>query len=120
MVRLKDGRVASLTDPDNEAASFHVSARNVDRPGWVYVTFRPGSGKRFGDEIVAVKLDGGRSVERLAHTHSDADQLYRAEPHAVPSRDGKRVVFASNWSSNAKGAPGPRNEIKDYVIETLK
>jgi hypothetical protein len=120
MVRLKDGRVASLTDPEKEASSFHVSARNFDRPGWVYVTFRPGTGKRFGDEIVAFKLDGSRSVERLGHTHSDAEKLYRAEPHAVPSRDGRRVVFASNWSSNAGEPPPPRNEIKDYVLEIRK
>ena len=120
MGRLRDGHVTTLTDPVKEASSFHVSARNFDRPGWVYVTYYPGGGKRFGDEIVAVKLDGSRSVERLGHTHSDAVKLYRAEPHGVPSRDGRRVVFASNWSSNAGASAGPRNEIKAYVIEGPK
>jgi hypothetical protein len=120
MVRLKDGRVTTLTDPLKEASSFHVSARNFDRPGWVYVTYYPGAGKRFGDELVAVKLDGSRSVERLVHTHSDADKLYRAEPHGVPSRDGRRVVFASNWAIHAAGAAPARDEIKAYVVDTRK
>jgi len=120
MVRLKDGRVTTLTDPVREASSFHVSARNFDRPGWVYVTYYPGAGKRFGDEVVAVKLDGSRSVERLGHTHSDAGKLYRAEPHGVPSRDGRRLVFASNWAINAAGSVASKNEIKAYVVDTRK
>ena len=119
MVRLRDGRVTSLTEPKNEAASFHISARNFDRPGWVYVSYHPGDGRRFSDEVVAVKMDGSKGVERLAHTHSDAKGLYRAEPHAVPSRDGSRVVFASNWSRCSGAASGPKADVKAYVVEAV-
>src|SRR5213076_873085 len=68
-VRLRDGQVTPLTDPSNEASVQHVSTRNLDRPGWDYVGYYKVDGERFSDEVVAVKLDGSRSVERLAHKH---------------------------------------------------
>ena len=41
MVRLRDGIVTMLTDPANEAFPHHISTRNLDRPGWVYVELLP-------------------------------------------------------------------------------
>src|SRR5207249_1489964 len=67
MVRLRDGRVTALTDPRNESSVAHVSTRSLDRPGWAYVSWYPGAGRRFDDEIVAVKMDGSGAVERIAH-----------------------------------------------------
>jgi hypothetical protein len=118
MVRLKDNKVTTLTDPKNEAWSFHVSTRNYDRPGWAYVSYWPGSGRRFNDEIIAVKMDGSKSVERLAHTHSNANGCYRCEPHPVPSRDGRRVLWASNWAMNCGSSCGSSSDIKAYVVDT--
>jgi len=118
LVRLKDGVITSLTDPSNEAYPHHVSARNLDRPGWVYVGYMPAAGARFNDEIVAVKMDGSHAVERLAHKHSAFSGCYRCESHAVPSRDGKRVVWASNWADNCGTGCGSTSDIKDYVVDT--
>jgi hypothetical protein len=118
MVRLRDGQVTALTDPSNEASVQHVSTRNLDRPGWAYVGFYKVTGKRFSDEIVAVKLDGSRAVERLAHKHSQTSGCYRCESHPVPSRDGRRVVFASNWAVDCGAGCGPASDIKDYVVST--
>ncbi|WP_198342161.1 CBM96 family carbohydrate-binding protein [Nitrosococcus watsonii] len=120
MVRLKDNTVTSLTDPEDEGYSRHISTRNYDRPGWAYVSYYPQSGKRFNDEIVAVKLDGSQTVERLAHQHSNASGCYRCEPHAVPSRDGRRVLWASNWALNCGSGCGSRSEIKAYVADTRR
>src|SRR5207247_7849793 len=100
MVRLRDGAITPLTDPTNEAYPHHVSTRNLDRPGWAYVGYNFESGKRFSDEILAVKLDGSKSVQRFAHKHSAYSSCYRCESHAVPSRDGRRVIWASNWAQN--------------------
>src|SRR6266850_3600643 len=69
-VRLRDGQVTALTDAAREAPVSHVSTRNLDRPGWAYVSYYEADSMRFGDEIVAVKLDGSLTVERLAHAHS--------------------------------------------------
>jgi hypothetical protein len=135
LVRVRDGAVISLTDPGDgtdvprEAYASHVSCRNVSRPGWCYVSYYPGAGQRYCGEVVAVKLDGSGAVERFAAHHSDFDNstgttrrhaasepdfLYRSEPHAVPSRDGRRVLFASNWADRGDGGRG----IQAYVIDT--
>ncbi len=115
-VRLRDGRATSLTDPDNVASVSHVSTRNLDRPGWAYVSFLDVPGKRFSNEIIAVKLDGSLGVERYAHMHSAASGCYRCEAHPVPSRDGRRVLFASNWASNCGTSCGPVSDIKDFIV----
>jgi hypothetical protein len=41
---------------------------------------------------------------------------YHCESHAVPSRDGRRVVWASNWSARCTLCGGPA-DIKDYVVD---
>jgi hypothetical protein len=119
MVRLSDGKVTSLTSPNNEEYPHHISAKNYDRPGWVYVGYNIyNTGTRFRDEIIAVKLDGSQAIERLAHTHSDQNAFYRAEPHAVPSRDGKRVIWASSWSKNCGSTCGSISNPQAYVLDT--
>jgi hypothetical protein len=116
-VRLRDGHVTALTDPTNEAAVSHVSTRNVGRPGWAYVSYFRAPGKRDSDTIVAVKLDGSRTVERWCTTRTAAEGCYRCEAHPCPSPDGRRVVFASNWAADCT-ACGAKDEIKAYVVES--
>src|SRR5436190_4507387 len=102
-VRLRDGRVTSLTDPHNEPAYAHGSARNINRGGWFYVTYSRDpiyEGYRFFGEVVAVRIDGSGTVQRFGHYHSTAG-TYEAEAHAVPSPDGRRVLFASDWADHA-------------------
>jgi hypothetical protein len=81
---------------------------------------------RFSDEILALAVDSSGTVERFGHTHSVADSMRRgskvnifeAEPQAVPSRDGKRVLWASNWSRDCPpGGCGPLGEVKAYVAD---
>ena len=116
MVRLRDGAVTSLTDPLNEAIAHGVSARNDQRPGWAYVSYYAQSGKRFSDEIVAVKLDGSGSVERLAHKRSAYKGCARCVPQPVPSRDGLRVMWASNWGTDC--APcGDTRIVSAYIAD---
>ncbi|TMQ69976.1 MAG: hypothetical protein E6K80_09960 [Candidatus Eisenbacteria bacterium] len=116
MVRLRDGRVTVLTDPKNEAPVSHVSTRNLDRPGWAYVSYFKAKGRCFSDEIVAVKIDGSRTVERLAHKHSVTTGCYRCESHPVPSRDGRRVLWASNWAESCSPC-GPPGAVAAYVVD---
>jgi hypothetical protein len=82
----------------------------------VYVSYYPEPGKRFDDEVVAVKIDGSKAVERLAHMHGAFNGCYRCETHAVPSRDGQRVIFASNWTTFCATGCGTASNIQDYVI----
>ncbi len=115
MVRLRDGAITPLTNPTNEAYPYHISTRNYDRPGWAYVSYWPAPGRRFSDEIVAVKLDGSGMVERYAHTHTETQDCYRCEAHAVPARDGRRMLWASNWMGN--GRAGSKARIDAYVVD---
>ena len=72
-------------DDKQEAYSHHISLRNIDRPGWAYVSCYPvqdpntnylssdpdpAKRRRYEDEMIAVKLDGSGQVERLGRTHS--------------------------------------------------
>ena len=114
-IRLRDGAVTALTDPANEAPVSHVSTRSVRRPGWAYVSFYPAPGRRFDDELVAIRLDG-HAVERLAHVHSVTSGCYACEAHPVPSPDGTRVLFASNWARACGSGCGAPDEISDFVV----
>ena len=120
MVNLKDGAVLGLTSPVNEASVGWVSMRNVERPGWAYVTYMNAAsqaGKRYWDEVISVKTDGSGAVQRWGHTHSDHAGRYRSEPHAVPSRDGTRVMMASNWTNNCGAGCGSKAVDQGYVID---
>jgi hypothetical protein len=116
MVNLKDGKVTSLTKGENEAQAWHISARNYQRPGWVYVSYHISMDQRFTDEIIAVALDGSGRIERLAHTHTTGS-AYRSEAHAVPSIDGSRILFASAWDFACDSSCGVSSNPQAYVVE---
>jgi hypothetical protein len=117
MVRLSDGQATSLDDPRNEAGIAHVSTRNIDRPGWAYISFYYGTkgqgGARYADEVVALKLDGSGTAKQLAYEHSDYSVGYYAYPMAVPSPYGNLIDFASNWAHDGNGDP---TVYQDYVV----
>lgn len=118
-VRLRDGLVTALTDPTNEAGYSHGSARATGRPGWFYVTYSRDpayAARRFWGELVAVKLDGSRSVQRFAHYHSTA-ATYRGQAHAVPSPDGRRILFASDWAEFCGAGCGSASVFGGFVID---
>lgn len=84
--------------------SIHISCRNLDRPGWAYISEFADDPARNANyqEIFAVRLDGSGTVNRFAHEHHSANRVYKREPHAVPNRDGSKVLWASDWGK-AKG-----------------
>jgi len=110
--RLIDGKVTVLAP---YGAASHVSARNVDWPGWVFVTYQGAHARVGGNrypapfyrEVVAMRIDGSGEIIRIASTNS-AEHDYIAETHASPSPDGARVVWSSNW-----GEPG--GPVSDFV-----
>ena len=109
--RLRDGKVTVLT---SGGYASHTSTRNVKRPGWAFVTYQHTgpSWPPYWDEVVAVKLDGSMTVERIAHLNSRRTD-YLTEAHAVPSPDGSRVLWASSWRAES-GRP-----ISAYVAQRV-
>jgi hypothetical protein len=130
MVDLETGLATGISpgDPRTEEAPHHVSARATGRPGWVYVTYRSDTtcrgGCRFRDEIVAfpMKPGGGGSCERWGHVRSDLQALPGDdddEGQAVPSPDGRQIIFRSSWSREGTcpaGGCGRAGQVNAYVL----
>jgi hypothetical protein len=95
--RLRDGFVTTLSPP---CTASHVSARNLQDPRWVFATFTEGRNRPdfapYRSEVAAVAIDGSGTIRQLAKTNAVANG-YLTEPHASPSPDGRRAIFASNW-----------------------
>lgn len=89
--------------------ALHISCRNTDLPGWAFVSsYWDGIGQRpgltpFENEVFALSLESAPEapvVRRLAHTGMTERADYFDEPHATVSRDGRIVLFASNFERN--------------------
>ena len=93
--RLKDAAFSALT---TGGYAIHTSTRNNLLPGWAYSSFHP-TRARYRDEIVAISTDGKEAVRRFGHMHNNQTD-YLAEAMPVPSHDGKRVLFSSNWNAS--------------------
>ncbi len=96
--RLSDGETTIIS---NYSWANHTSGRNINRQGWVFVTYQNRDGSShypYYNELVAVKLDGSRT-ERICHLYS-YDFDYVSESHGVPSPDGLKVMWASDWENN--------------------
>jgi hypothetical protein len=102
--RLSDGQITVIFP----MGASHTSARNINRPGWVYVTglyYAP-----YLNEVLAIKLDG-TAFERIAWIPNNKVD-YESEMHGSPSPDGKKVIVASNWNIGSRPVQG-------YVIEVV-
>lgn len=83
---------------------YHISML-ADDETWVLVSFYvantlPSSGV-FRNEILLVATDGSQRVRRLAH-HRTVFKEYWDSPRANISRDGRFVVFTSNWGGRSR------------------
>lgn len=125
MTRL-DGGITNLFPYINGRGIWggHISCRNIDRPGWAYVSEQCCPNNPLAAaEIFAIKLDGSGIVERYAKHHSwpVADGYYH-ETQAVPNRDGTKIIFASNWNDpefrNQDYAPSFVLEVNQPTLST--
>lgn len=92
----------------------HVSALALKRPGWAAVSIVGNTvGKNVLDqELLLANTNPGGKVCRIGHHRSYADDGkfgYWAEPHAVISPSGTRVLFGSDW--------GNGKSVDAYVVE---
>ncbi|NNK88853.1 MAG: hypothetical protein HKO90_11260, partial [Flavobacteriaceae bacterium] len=93
---------------DLGAAGGHLSTRNINRPGWAYVTdsgdLNNLNGWEAPKEIFAIKLDDSNTIQRFAKHNTNfeaANASYNHQAHACPNRDGTKVIFASNWYNSS-------------------
>ena len=110
--RLQDGEVTDLA-PYGEGQ--HASMRNINRPGWVFLSYTGTHAAvaahrgwtPFYQEVVALRIDGSGESRRIVQTHNPKSD-YWSETHASPSPDGSQVIWSSNWGQ----VGGP---VSDYV-----
>jgi len=109
--RLSDGFITVLAPAGD---SQHISTRNINRPGWAFVTYGTDSRNTskpgwvpYHQEIVALRIDGSGEVRRIVHTRS-AKHDYHSQAQASPSPDGSQIIWSSNWGE----AGGP---VASYV-----
>ncbi|MDX6587373.1 MAG: hypothetical protein QOI31_1846 [Solirubrobacterales bacterium] len=110
---LTDGTRTVLLPASLIAYPIHVSCRNTERPGWAYLSeYFDSEAPRLAnyDEVFAVRMDGSGTIQRFAHEHHSRNESYEREPHAVPSPDGSRVLWASDWERE-------RGPVYAYVAE---
>lgn len=102
MHRLSNGTTTDYIPGANTAVDGgHVSCRNLDLPGWAYLTDAQSanSAKRGFGQIVAVKLDGSGDVRIFGFHHEVADLADNGN-FGVPNRDGTKVLFTSRWGAS--------------------
>jgi hypothetical protein len=83
----------------------HVSGRAIDMWGWVFLSNHAYSstGTKGFDQIVAVKTDGSGQVRVFAHARTIqpiGSYVYDASTHAVPNRDGTKVMWGGRWNNS--------------------
>ena len=79
-------------------ASGHISCRNINRPGWAYIT-QATSANSSSKQIVAVKLDNSGIVEHFGH-HFSSDMSAAQSPMAVASPNGDKICFHSDFGTD--------------------
>jgi hypothetical protein len=112
--RLNDGAVTDLAPYGD---SQHASIRNINRPGWVFVSYGGSysdvagypNGAPFYQEVIALRIDGSGEVRRVVQTRNVKND-YWSETHASPSPDGSQIIWSSNWGR----AGGP---VADFVAQ---
>jgi hypothetical protein len=110
--RLDDGTVTDLA-PYGDGQ--HASIRNINRPGWVFVTYTGTYSEVAGhldeapfyQEVIALRIDGSGELRRVIQTR-DVKYDYWSESHASPSPDASQIIWSSNW-----GNPG--GPVADFV-----
>ena len=88
-LRVKDGAM-SVVGP---GLASHTSCRNTARLGWCY-------GSSYGEDglIFAHRLDGSRTEVYLDPQNHRIE--YDDETQAVPSPDGRKILFVSRWNDS--------------------
>ncbi len=86
------------------AGEGHISCRNLNRPGWAYVSQDENT-----RQIIACRLDRSGIVEHFGHHFSSATS-YLKSPMPVPSPNGDKVMFKSDFGHS-------ENQEEIYVFE---
>jgi hypothetical protein len=106
----------SLTTPTDEAVVSHVTATNVNNPGYVFVAYAglTDDGTRNQGEIVAINLENPGATNGLIslahHRTNSSENCYDCQPHIAASPDASRLIFSTTWGV-------AQNEISTFLLD---
>jgi hypothetical protein len=117
-VQYATGKKTTILPASKSNYNIHVSCRNINRPGWAYISeftgdidpANPNAVKPTPDKTFALKLDGSGKSEQFAPPRNSASKDYERQPQSVPNRDGTKVLFASDWGEQS-------NPVYTYVTQ---
>ncbi len=95
-----NGTTAIIQHPDF-GVDGHVSCRNINRPGWAYITH--GDAAQSG-QMLAVKLDNTGTVEYFGH-HYSSNTSYGQSAMASASPNGDKICFKSDFGTGPNTNP---------------
>ncbi len=111
MYNLNTGEKKMVAPEAYNRYRYHISGRNFDRPGWVYVSTYDSDGDDVGGAVYraylhreqfALKLDGSGTVERFAQLHGNYGQYrYDQQPNGVPNNLGTRLYFTDTFGTTS-------------------
>ncbi len=122
---LTDGTARTIVGPATgypyPPTGTHVSAVVYKQPGWVTASIvgDPAGQGVLDNEIVLADTNPGGKVCRVAHHRSwggEGSVGYWAEPHAVPSPSGTRILFGSDWG-NSGTVDAFVVELPSYIVK---
>ncbi len=102
-----------ISSNENPTSFGHVSCRNVNRPGWCYVStyheFRlaavqldfDGTSVEFADQDGEFSVNGVAVVEPWGVHRSTASD-YEKQPRVSVSPSGSQIVFSSDWYASSE------------------
>jgi hypothetical protein len=112
-VQYATGKKTTLLPASKTTFNIHISCRNLNRPGWSYISEFVGESdptKVSPNRTFALKLDGSGTIEQFAQPHQSLSKEYARQPLSVPNRDGKKVLFASDWGN-------PTDPVYAYITQ---
>ncbi len=92
------GRVAVSSNHDFYNAG-HISCRNINRPGWAYISI---DDPNQSGQIVALKMEQNGEAEHFGH-HFSSVKSYDQSPMPIPSPDGTKLMFKSDFGTDPTG-----------------
>lgn len=101
-VRLSDGNARTEIAGAQMTWAYHISCRNIKRPGYAYISFfdTNDTGAYLYKEIFAAKLDASGTINRFSQSFRSGAGGYSHQAHACASPDGSKVIFASDFGSS--------------------
>ena len=106
------GSTTIIQNPDF-GVDGHVSCRNINRPGWAYVTH---SDAAQSGQLIAVKLDNSGTVEHYGH-HFSSNTSYDQSPMACASPNGDKLCFKSDFGTGPNTNPSIVYSFFAYLAE---